>query len=68
MGQLVLITAAAKETGYSTPHISLLLRQGKVQGEKVGGIWLVDLESLQAYAESMKELGTKKFDPTRGDE
>lgn len=68
MGQLVLVSAAATETGYSKPHITLLLRQEKVAGQKVGGIWMVDIESLKAYVASMEELGTKKFDPTRGND
>jgi hypothetical protein len=67
MGQLVLITVAAQQTSYSTPHIALLLRQGKVQGEKIGGIWMVDLESLQDYEATMQKLGNKKFDPTKTD-
>jgi hypothetical protein len=65
MGELVLVTVAAQKTGYSTPHITLLLRQGKIKGEKVGGIWLVDLDSLRDYEALMNELGTKKFDPTK---
>ena len=68
MGQLVLVSTAAKETGYSTPHITLLLRQEKIVGQKIGGIWMVDIESLKAYVEAMQELGTKKFDPTRGND
>ena len=65
MSELVLITIAVQKTGYSTPHIALLLRQGKIKGEKIGGIWLVDLDSLKEYEASMKELGSKKFDPTK---
>jgi len=63
MGQQVLVLVAAQETGYSIPHISLLLRTGKVSGQKIGGIWLVDLDSLRAYAATMEELGAKKFVP-----
>ena len=65
MRQFVLVSVAAQETSYSTPHIALLLRQGKVKGEKQGGIWLVDLTSLKEYEAAMQELGTQKFDPTK---
>jgi hypothetical protein len=68
MGQLVLITVAAQQTTYSTSHIALLLRQRRVAGEKVGGIWMVDLVSLKAYEAAMQELGSKKFDPTKPDQ
>jgi len=65
MEQLVLIKVAVEEIGYSAPHITLLLRKGEVNGKKVGGIWLVDLDSLKTYATTMQELGTQKFDPTK---
>ena len=68
MGQLVLIAAAAQESEYTAAHISLLLRQGKIKGEKVGGTWLVDLENLKEYEAHMNRLGTKKFDPTKHSE
>ena len=67
MANLVLIAQAAVEVEYTTEHISLLLRQGKVKGQKVGGVWLVDLDDLKRYEREMNALGTKKFDPTKGD-
>ena len=67
MANLVLIAQAAIEVDYTTEHISLLLRQGRVKGQKFGGVWLVDLEDLKQYEREMNKLGTKKFDPTKGD-
>lgn len=68
MPNLVLIAQAAQESEYSAIHIRLLLRQRLVAGQKVGGTWLVDLEDLKRYEQEMKQLGTKKFDPTRGEQ
>ena len=68
MPNLVLIAQAAQTSEYSAIHIRLLLRKRLVKGQKVGGTWLVDLEDLQRYEQEMKQLGTKKFDPTRGDQ
>ena len=65
MDQFVLIKVAVEKTGYSAPHITLLLRKGLVNGKKIGGVWLVDLASLKDYATTMLELGTQKFDPTK---
>jgi hypothetical protein len=62
---LVLVEQAAKESDYDKNYIRYLVREGFIQGEKVGGIWLVDLDSLKAYEQRMKEEGTKKFDPTK---
>ena len=67
MPNYLLIAEAAEESSYTPQHISLLLRQGRVQGRKVGRIWLVDLDDLQRYEQEMNELGTSKFDPTKGD-
>jgi len=67
MSNYVLIAEAAEESSYTTQHISLLLREGRVQGRKVGRIWLVNLDDLKRYEQEMNELGSKKFDPTKGD-
>ena len=67
MPNYVLIAEAAEESSYTTQHISLLLRQGRVSGRKVGRIWLVDLDDLQRYEKEMTELGSQKYDPTKGD-
>lgn len=67
MPNLVLIAQATQEVNYTSEHISLLLRQGKVEGQKIGGTWLVDLDDLKRYEQEMSSLGPKKFDPTKGD-
>lgn len=66
MPNYVLIMEAAEQSSYTTQHISLLLRHGTVKGKKVGRIWLVDLDDLLRYEQDMNQLGTKKFDPTKG--
>ena len=63
MPNLVLVSQAAEESDYSDIHIRLLLRTDQVQGQKVGGIWLVDLDDLKRYEDEMKKLGTKKHAP-----
>jgi hypothetical protein len=67
MPNYVLIAEAASQSSYTTQHISLLLRQGRVKGKKVGGTWLVELDDLQRYEREMNDLGNRKFDPSRGD-
>ncbi|MCO6451386.1 MAG: hypothetical protein J5I90_11425 [Caldilineales bacterium] len=66
LANLVLIAQAAQESSYTTAHIRLLLRNGTIQGEKVGGIWLADLDSLKQYEEEMENLGPQRYDPTKG--
>ena len=67
MAEWVLIAEAVEKTSYTHEHIAWLVRHGKVVGRKGGGVWLVDLDSLREYEIKMKELGSKKFDPTRSD-
>jgi hypothetical protein len=62
---LVLIEQAMKESSYNRMHISYLARKGFIKGEKHGGVWLIDLESLKQYEAEMQKAGTKKFDPTK---
>lgn len=66
MPTLVLIVEAVEQSSYTARHISLLLRQRHVKGKKIGRIWLVDLDDLKRYEQEMNELGTQKFNPSKG--
>lgn len=65
VSNLVLIDQAVKESSYDRNHIAYLARKGSIRGEKHGGVWLIDLDSLKEYEAQMQTEGTKKFDPTR---
>lgn len=65
MPNLVLVEQATLESAYNADHIRYLVRKGFIKGEKHGGIWLIDLDSLKEYETRMKSEGTKKFDPTK---
>lgn len=65
MSTLVSVSRAAELSVYQTAHIRQLLRKNLIKGEKQGGIWLVDLESLKEYEKRVEKEGTKKFDPTK---
>ena len=67
MDNLVLIARALQESEYTANHVRLLLRDSVVKGEKVGGVWLVDMDDLKRYEREMRSLGSKRFDPTRGE-
>ena len=59
-------TQAAELMGYDYAHVRLLLRQGKLQGMKMGRDWLVKKKSALVYTQEMEKLGTAKHDPRRG--
>ncbi|MDQ3249456.1 MAG: DNA-binding protein [Chloroflexota bacterium] len=65
MRTLVSVSKAAELSHYTTVHIRQLIRKRLVTGEKQGGIWLVELDSLMAYKKAMDEAGPSKFDPTK---
>ena len=65
MANLILIDQAMKESSYDRNHIAYLARKGLIKGEKHGGVWLIDLDSLKEYETQMKSEGAKKYDPTK---
>lgn len=64
MANLVIVSKAAKNSRYSARHIRYLLQNNFVKGENIG-VWLVDADDLKRYEAEMKELGTKKHNPTK---
>ena len=68
MTNLVLVAEAARQSTYKHNHIRHLLRNNFIKGQKIGGTWLVDLDSLQLYEQQMEEEGPKKFNPTKHQE
>lgn len=63
MANYVLIAEATQHVPYTREHISLLIREGKVKGQKIGGIWTVDLDNLKEHHQKMEDLGTKRYNP-----
>ncbi len=60
MANLVLIAQAQEHSEYHSDHLRYLVREGFVEGEKFGGIWLIDLDDLKKYEQKMNELGKQK--------
>lgn len=65
MATLISVSRAAELTAYTTAHIRQMLRKQVIKGEKQGGIWLVEQESVLAHKKAMDEAGPSKFDPTK---
>ena len=63
--EYVSVTEAAEITGYDPEYIRRLLRQKKINAEKKGTMWWIDLESLKEYKKQMDTLGTDKYFPWR---
>lgn len=56
---------AAELTGYEAAHVRYLAKKGDIGSKKFGRDWMIDRESVQAYAEEMERLGAAKHDPWR---
>lgn len=55
-------TAEASElAGYGETYIRRLVRQGKLKADKKGGQYWVDRDSLVAYLEMVKTMGSQRF-------
>lgn len=52
-------TEAAKLTGFSSTYIQRLLRQKRIQGMRVGPVWLVYEDSLKAFIAQPRKRGPK---------
>lgn len=63
--EYVSVDEAAEITGYKPAYLRYLLREGKIEAEKKGTMWWVELESLKEYKRQMDLLGDQKFSPWR---
>lgn len=59
--EYVSVEEASEITGYAITYIRQLLREEKIEAEKKGTMWWIDLESLKAYKEKMDSLGNDKY-------
>ena len=49
LDKVITVKAAAEATGYSVQYLRRLLRAGKLDGIKIGQVWLINTASLEAY-------------------
>lgn len=57
------VQAAASYSGYNTQYLRRLLRTGKLEGIKIGQLWLVDKGSLDLYIELAQDTTDQRFGP-----
>jgi excisionase family DNA binding protein len=59
------IAEAAEKTGYHPEYLRELIRNEKIEAVKIGQMWLIKVESLEAYIEEMKRSGDYRAGPRR---
>jgi len=57
------VQVAANYSGYSLQYLRRLLRNGKVEGIKIGQLWLVDKGALDAYLKQVRKATDQRFGP-----
>ena len=57
------VQVAAAYSGYSLRYLRRLLRASKVEGIKIGQLWLVDKGALDIYIEKAQDATDQRFGP-----
>jgi excisionase family DNA binding protein len=57
------VRAATAYSGYSSQYLRRLLRLGKLAGLKLGQLWLIELESIEAYLVQAGSSKDHRFGP-----
>jgi hypothetical protein len=57
------IDAAVEYSGYNAQYFRKLMRKGAIEGVKIGQVWLVSIKSLDAYLESIRKSGDRRYGP-----
>ncbi len=57
------VQVAASYSGYSTQYLRRLLRTGKLEGIKIGQLWLVDKGAFDLYIEQAQDATDQRFGP-----
>jgi excisionase family DNA binding protein len=57
------VKAAAEFSGYSLQYLRRLLRSGKLEGVKIGQVWLIDKDTFEAYLKKANQSTDRRFGP-----
>ena len=57
------VQVAASYSGYSTQYLRRLLRTSKLEGTKIGQVWLVEMGAFDLYIEQAQDATDQRFGP-----
>ena len=57
------VAAAAEHVGYNEQYLRRLLRAGRLEGTKVGQVWLIKLSSLEEHLRNGQTVQDRRFGP-----
>jgi excisionase family DNA binding protein len=61
----ITINTAAAFTGYNPQYLRRLMRQGRLEGIKVGQLWLIDLDALESYLDAALTNDDRRSGPQK---
>ena len=59
----ITVQAAADVTGYNIQYLWRMLRSSTLEGIKIGQIWLIEMESLEAYLQHVESTSDRRCGP-----
>ena len=57
------VQTAAEFSGYSLQYLRRLLRCGKLEGLKIGQVWLIDKTAFEVYLDKATLATDRRFGP-----
>ena len=60
INQHLTVQAAADVTGYNIQYLRRLLRSDKLEGIKIGQIWLIEMQSLETYLQRVENTSDRR--------
>ncbi len=63
---LITVNAAADITGYNVQYLRRLLRARRLDGIKIGQVWLIRMKSMKAYLHIVEGAEDRRYGPKTG--
>ena len=61
--QHITAQAAADATGYNIQYLRRMLRSGALRGVKIGQMWLIEMDDLEAYLKRAESTSDRRCGP-----
>jgi len=63
INQHITVQAAADVTGYNIQYLRRMLRSGALKGVKIGQMWLIEMDALEAYLKHIETTSDRRYGP-----
>ncbi len=60
MTEWITTNEASQKSGYHPEHLRRLIREGKIEGQKFGIVWMVNLKSLLKFMQDANKSNDKR--------